>query len=68
MGTPLEQVSHDYGEYFELLKQIGVEICGNRTMMMLYKIDPARIASAVMPIPLQRMVQLFDEADRVIVY
>jgi hypothetical protein len=68
MGVPLEQVPHDYGAYFELLKQMGVEIYGNRTMMALYKIDPTRIASAVMPIPLQRMVQLFDEADRVIVY
>jgi len=68
MGVPLEQVPHDYGEYFELLKTMGVEIYGNRTMMLLYKIDPARVASAVMPIPLDRMLQLFDSADRIIVY
>jgi len=26
------------------------------------------VASSVMPIPLDRMVQLFDSADRIIVY
>ncbi|MEW6247962.1 MAG: hypothetical protein AB1555_14785 [Nitrospirota bacterium] len=68
MGVPLEQVPHDYGEYLEFLKKMGVEIYGNRTMMLLYKIDPARVAPAVSPILLDRMVQLFSEADRVIVY
>ncbi len=68
MGVPLEQVPHDYGEYFDFLKKMGVEIYGNRTMMLLYKIDPARVASAVTPIPLDRIVRLFSEADRSIVY
>lgn len=68
MGVPLEQIPHNYGEYFDFLKTLGVEIYGNRTMMLLYKIDPARVAAAVTPIPLDRMVQLFSEADRVIVY
>lgn len=68
MSVPLDQIPHDYGEYFDFLKKLGVEIYGNRTMMLLYKIDPARIAAAVTPIPLDRMVQLFDSADRIIVY
>jgi len=68
MGVPLEQVPHDYGEYFDFLKKMGVEIYGNRTMMLLYNIDPMRIASAVAPIPLDRMVQLFTSADRILVY
>jgi len=68
MGVPLEQVPRDYGEYFEFLKKLGVEIYGNRTMMLLYKIDPARVASAVIPVPLERMVQLFASADRMVVY
>lgn len=68
MSVPLEQIPHDYGEYFEFLKKMGVEIYGNRTMMLLYKIDPARVAPAVRPIPLERMVQLFAEADRIVVY
>lgn len=69
MGVPLEQIPQDYGGYFDFLKnRLGVEIYGNLTMMLLYKIDPARVVSAVTPIPLERMVQLFSEADRVIVY
>src|SRR5581483_11288434 len=68
MGVPLEQIPRNYGEYFDFLKKLGIEIYGNRTMMLLYKIDPARVAPAMSPIPLDRMVQLFSEADRVIVY
>ncbi len=69
MGVPLEQIPHNYGEYFDFLKnKLGVEIYGNQTMMLLYKIDPARVASSVTPIPLEKMVGLFASADRVIVY
>lgn len=69
MGVPLDQIPHTYGEYFDFLKnKLGVEIYGNQTMMLLYKIDPARVASAVTPIPLDRMVQLFTSADRILVY
>jgi len=69
MGVPLEQIPHNYGGYFEFLKnKLGVEIYGNQTMMRLYKIDPARVASAVTPIPLDKMVDLFASAERVIVY
>jgi len=69
MGVPLEQIPHNYGEYFDFLKsKVGVEIYGNQTMMLLYQIDPARVASSVTPIPLNKMVGLFGSADRVIVY
>lgn len=69
MGFPLEQVPHNYGEYFDFLKnKLAVQIYGNQTMMLLYKIDPARVAPAVTPIPLDQMVQLFRDADRIIVY
>jgi hypothetical protein len=68
MGVPVEQVPHDYGQYFDFLKKIGVEIYGNRTMMLLYKIDTGRVASAVTPIPLGRLVDLFASTDRIIVY
>ncbi len=68
MGVSLEQVPRNYGDYLDFLKEMGVEIYGNRTMMLLYKIDPARVASAVTPIPLDRMVELFNSAERIIVY
>jgi predicted peroxiredoxin len=69
MGVPPEQVPHNYGEYFDLLKnKLGVEIYGNQTMMLLYKIDPARVAASVSLVSLAKMVDVFASADRVIVY
>ncbi|MCW5788266.1 MAG: hypothetical protein R3B11_17880 [Nitrospira sp.] len=68
MGVPIEQVPHRYGEYFDVLKKMGVEIYGNRTMMLLYNIDPARVADSVTPVPLAKMVELFEAADRILVY
>ncbi len=69
MDVPLEQVPYNYGEYFDFLRnKLGVEIYGNRSMMLLYQIDPGRVASSVTPIQLERIVQLFDSADRGIVY
>lgn len=68
LGVPLEQVPHDYGEYLGFLKGKGVEIYGNKTMMLLYNIDPAKTAPAVVPVGLEKMVELFNAADRTIVY
>jgi hypothetical protein len=69
IGVPLEQVPRNYGEYFDLLRhKHGVEIYGNHTMMLLYNIDPARVADSVTPIPLAKMVQLFEAAERILVY
>ena len=64
MGVPLDRIPHTYGEYFDMLKStLGVEIYGNQTMMLLYKFDPARVAASVTPLPLERMVRLFEVAD-----
>jgi len=68
LGVPLEQVPHDYGEYLGFLKSKGVEIYGNKTMMLLYNIDPAKTGPAVVPVGLDKMVELFNAADRTIVY
>lgn len=69
MGVPLDRMPHHYGDYFDFLKTtLGVEIYGNQTMMLLYKIDLARVAPSVTPIPLEKMVQLFVKADRIVAY
>ncbi|MDR4470478.1 MAG: hypothetical protein MRJ68_19630 [Nitrospira sp.] len=69
MGVPLDQVPHNYGEYFDFLKsKLGLEIYGNQTMMRLYNIDLARVASSVTPVLLTKMVEMFASADHVIVY
>jgi plastocyanin len=53
MKVPLEEVPHNYGEYLHFLKKQGVEIYGNQTMMLLYKIGPSQVDSAVSPILLK---------------
>ena len=69
MGVPLDQIPHTYGEHFDFLKNtLGVEIYGNQTTMLLYKIDPARVTPAVTPILLSKMVQLLEAADRSVGY
>ncbi|MDE2293140.1 MAG: hypothetical protein KGL53_13750 [Elusimicrobia bacterium] len=68
MGVPLAEVPHDYGEYLDFLKKKGVEIDGNRTMMLLFGIDPAKAAPAVTPVTLERMTELFTSADTVVDY
>ena len=57
------------GEHFDFLKnKLDIAIYGNQTMMLLYKIDPARVAPAVTPILLLKMGQLFGATDRIVVY
>jgi len=68
MEVSLEKVPKNYGEYFHFLKNLGVQIYGNQTMMLLYKIDLSKVDSAVTPIPLNQMVGLFSSADHIVVY
>ncbi|GJL53000.1 MAG: hypothetical protein NPIRA02_01320 [Nitrospirales bacterium] len=68
MGVSIEKVPQNYGEYFHFLKTSGVEIYGNQTMMLLYNIDLSKVDSAVTPIPLKHMVELFSTADQIVVY
>ncbi|MDP3090605.1 MAG: hypothetical protein Q8N04_08010 [Nitrospira sp.] len=68
-GVPPEQIPLFFGKYFAFLKsELGVDIYGNQTMMLLYNIDPARVADSVTPVPLAKIVDLFASADRMIVY
>jgi hypothetical protein len=68
MDVPLEEIPHQYGEYFAFLKKLGVNMYGNRTMMLLYNIDLQDVAPEVTPIALNQMVELFHSADRIVVY
>jgi len=63
LNAPLESILHDYGEYIRFLKQKGVRLFANRTMMLLYKIDENEIEAAVTPIGLEEIVKLFENAD-----
>ena len=42
---------------------MSVEISVNRTMMLIYQINPVRVASSVTPIPLARMVDVFTQPN-----
>ena len=68
MVVTMEEVPHNYGEYFHFLKKRGVEIYGNQTMMLLYNIDLSQVDSSVSPLPLKEMVELFSSADQIVVY
>jgi len=68
LGVPLESVPHNYGEYIRLLKQKGVELYANRTMLLLYKIDEKEIEAVVTPVGLKKMVELFAAPDVYVAY
>jgi peroxiredoxin family protein len=68
LAVPLENVPHDYGEYIRFLKQKGIHLFANRTMMLLYKIDEKEIEQDVIPIGLEEMVKLFENADIYVAY
>ncbi len=60
---PLEEIPHNYGEYLGFLKNLGVKLYINRTMMLLYKIEPEEIDSNLDPIELAKMIELMEHAD-----
>lgn len=65
---PLEQIPHNYGEYLHFLKKLGVKLYINRTMMLLYKIEPKEIDSSLEPIELTKMIELMEHADIYVAY
>lgn len=68
LNAPLETIPQDYGEYIRFLKQKGVRLFANRTMMQLYKIGEKEIEQAVTPINLEEMVKLLESADSYVAY
>jgi hypothetical protein len=68
LDVPLESVPHDYGEYFRLLGEKGIELYANRTMMLLYKIGEDEIEPAVTPVGLEKMAELLTNRDVYVAY
>ncbi len=66
--VPLDSVPRNYGEYLTFLKGKGVKLYYNRTMALLYNIDPKRIDSNLTPLGLKEMTALFGSVDRSIGY
>lgn len=67
-GVPVDTVPRDYGEYLTFLKGKGVKLYYNRTMALLYNIEPETIDSNVTPLRLKEMTALFASVDRSIGY
>lgn len=67
-SVPLDQVPRDYGAYLGLLQEKGVELYYNRTMALLYQIEPERIDARVRPLDPKGMAKHLTGADRVLVY
>lgn len=68
LGVSLEIIPKNYGEYIHFLKEKGVKLYANATMMLLYKIDKEKIDSKVTPIGLKEMVEIFNKADVYVAY
>ncbi|MGP0628805.1 hypothetical protein ACTRW9_03780 [Nitrospina sp. 32_T5] len=67
-GMNLNRIPHDYGEYLAFLKSEGADLKINRTMMLLYKIEPEDIDSNLRPILLSEMIEIIQKADHYLVY
>lgn len=68
LGVPLESVPKNYGEYIRFLKDQGVELYANHTMMLLYKIAEDEIEPEVVPVGLKKMLELIEQADVYVAY
>lgn len=68
LQIPLEQIPHNYGEYLGFLKQKGAKLIINRTMMLLYKIEPEEIDSNLTPVSLPEIIDLRKKTDFYMAY
>jgi predicted peroxiredoxin len=59
----LEQIPHNYGEYLHFIKKLGAKIYINKTMMLLYQIEPDQIDSSLEPIGLNEMLDIMTNSD-----
>lgn len=64
----LDTVPRDYGEYLKFLKGKGVDMYYNRTMALLYNIDPDHVDPTLRPLGLEEMTELLTSADATLVY
>lgn len=68
LKTPLEQIPQNYGQYIRFLKEKGVKLFANKTMMLLYKIPPEDIDQSAIPISLKEINELFNNTETYVAY
>ncbi len=64
----LDTVPRNYGEYLTFLKGMGIKLYYNRTMALLYNIDPETIDPNLTALGLKGMTALFASVERSIGY
>lgn len=67
-GIASGDLPRNYEAYFHFLKQRGVRLYVNKTMLSLAKIPSVDIDSDFQPLELSQMYELFKKANRVITY
>lgn len=67
-GYAIDKIPNDYGEYLHFIKKLGAKLYINRTMMLLYKIDPEQIDSSLSTIEVPQMMDLVSETDIYMAY
>lgn len=66
--VPLDSVPSDYGEYLGFLQERGARLYYNRTMALLYRIEPESVDPAVEPLGLKEMARLLTSPKIYLVY
>lgn len=68
MGADESEAPHDYGDYLRVLKEKGVRLYYNRTMISLYNIKPEQIDEAVEPLDLRELLKVLTTDGNYLVY
>ncbi|PIR31511.1 MAG: hypothetical protein COV38_00120 [Bdellovibrionales bacterium CG11_big_fil_rev_8_21_14_0_20_38_13] len=67
-GYAIDEIPNNYGEYLHFIKKLGAKLYINRTMMLLFKIDPEQIDLSLTTIELPQMMDLVSGTDIYMAY
>lgn len=68
LDLSLASAPTNYGELIRLLRGKGVELYANEKMMGLYGIEKDEYDTAVTPVGIEKIVELFEQADVYVSY
>jgi hypothetical protein len=68
LGFSPASAPSNHGEFLRLLRGKGVELYANEEMMRTYRIAKDKYDTSVIPVGLDRMMELLSEADAYLSY
>jgi predicted peroxiredoxin len=68
LGFSPASAPSNHGEFIRLLRGKGVELYANEEMMRIYRIAKDKYDTSVIPVGLDRMMELLSEADAYLSY